>query len=920
MALPLTRRSLATHGVAVASVLLMAGLRSALDPVLGDVAPLVLFLIPVAVAAWFGGLWPGLTATGLGLAAGLTLFPPDRFPRVHHGMAFAVVARGVPFVCVGGTISLMAAQLEAARGRAQAAAERARRAEDLQRRTFASVTDFAIFTTDLDGRITSWNPGAERTFGYAEAEALGQASAMVFTPEDRAGGAPERERSTAASDGRARDERWHVRRDGGRFFASGILTPLRDGAGAVVGFTKVARDVTEQHATKQALVDAQRRSASALLAGDMGTYEWDVSADQVHGDENFNRIFAPDRNPDGTTPVAAYTAAIHAGDRDRVGRQIAASVSTGADFESEYRITLVGRPERWVLARGRMGTDAAGRVVRFAGVVIDITARKRAEADLLSNEVRYRDLFTRMDEGYCIIEVLYEDRDGRPHPVDYRFELVNPAFMTQTGLVDPVGRTMREMAPGHEAHWAEAYGRVADTGRAERFTLEAAAVGGSWFEVFAFRVGEAADRRVAVLFTNVTERKRAEHDRESALATERQLRSVAEQAGRLKDDFLATISHELRTPLNAIVGWTQLMAGGDDPETVREGVEVIGRNAALQSRLIEDILDVSRITSGKIRLAADPVDLRDPVAAAVETVRTAANAKDIALSVDAGDGPARVTGDADRLQQVFWNLLANAIKFTDRGGRVSVALRRSASRVVVTVADRGRGMSAEFLPYVFDRFRQADMSTTRRAGGLGLGLSIVRHLVELHGGTVAADSRGEGHGSTFTVDLPVLAVEAAPAPAAPAGGVATADTPGPAAAVSLDGLRVLVLDDEPDARRVVQATLVRHGAEVTLVSTVSDAIGVLAGDDEFDVALSDIGMPGEDGYAFIHRLRQLERQRQAPRPLPAVALTALTRPSDRTGTLAAGFDRYLSKPVRAGDLLQTVVDLRGRRTKKAPLG
>ncbi|HYP18036.1 MAG TPA: ATP-binding protein [Opitutus sp.] len=406
------------------------------------------------------------------------------------------------------------------------------------------------------------------------------------------------------------------------------------------------------------------------------------------------------------------------------------------------------------------------------------------------------------------------------------------------------------------------------------------------------------------------ERQQAEQRLRASLVAERQAREEAERASRMKDEFLATISHELRTPLNAIVGWANLLSESrDDPQMMKEGLEVIERNAEAQAQLIDDLLDVARITTGKLRLSPTNLDLCEVIEAAVSTVQMAATSKGITLRIGCA-GPVRVVGDRDRLQQVFWNLLANAIKFTERGGSVSVDCETRGSAAVVTVEDTGRGIEPEFLPHVFDRFRQADMKTTRRAAGLGLGLSIVRHLVEMHGGSVSAESEGLGKGSTFRVEIPnaVGAPEDDAMPARPA----TEGTVARKTVSRVRGQRALVIDDERDARRVIQATLARHGVEVVAVGTASDAIGVISSGAKIDVVISDIGMPDEDGYAFLRRLRELEQLRRRS-PLPVVALTAFARQQDRNAALQAGFDAFLTKPVRAGELLDLLESLLPRK-------
>ncbi|HYG65850.1 MAG TPA: response regulator [Thermoanaerobaculia bacterium] len=407
----------------------------------------------------------------------------------------------------------------------------------------------------------------------------------------------------------------------------------------------------------------------------------------------------------------------------------------------------------------------------------------------------------------------------------------------------------------------------------------------------------------------------AERQVQELLRLEAAARAAAEQANRLKDEFLATLSHELRTPLNAILGWVQLLRSGSmDTAGVARAVETIERNAKAQAQLIADILEVSRIITGKLRLDVHPLDLRSVVRSAAETVRPGAEAKGVALDLSLDRDVPPVSGDPDRLQQVVWNLLSNAIKFTPRGGRVEAAVEASGSHVQITVRDTGQGIAPAFLPHVFDRFRQADASTARLHGGLGLGLAIVRHLVELHGGAVGAESQGEGRGATFIVRLPVLGVFSPAVPAA----VGTAreallepeaSLPAPPRS-SLLGLRVLVVDDHPDTLELVSTVLRGHGAEVAAASSTAEAKRVF-GDVRPHVLLSDIGMPEQDGYELIRYVRGLPEDRGGA--TPAAALTAYASPADRLKILDAGFQAHIPKPVEPLDLVTLVVRLVGAR-------
>ncbi len=426
--------------------------------------------------------------------------------------------------------------------------------------------------------------------------------------------------------------------------------------------------------------------------------------------------------------------------------------------------------------------------------------------------------------------------------------------------------------------------------------------------------GIAAQASVGIDNARLYEAQRAGEQRARIAAdSERAARSEAERASRMKDEFLATLSHELRTPLNAILGWSQILQRQpSDADELAEGLEVIERNARMQTQLIEDLLDMSRIISGKVRLDVQRLDLGSVVQAAIATARPTAEARGVRLQavLDPLAGP--VSGDPERLQQVFWNLLSNAIKFTPKGGRVQVVLERVNSHLEVSFIDTGEGISPEFLPHVFDRFRQSDGSTTRRHGGLGLGLSIVKQLVELHGGNVRAKSGGEGQGSTFTVSLPLTAVLPGDEPAderrhpraSPDGG-AFVSAPYP----KLGSVSVVIVDDEPDARALVRRVLEDCNARVRVAGSADEAMALIRAERP-DVLVSDIGMPGADGYELIRRVRALSPD--AGGEVPAVALTAYARSEDRTRVILAGYQMHIAKPVEPAELCAVVASLAGR--------
>jgi PAS domain S-box-containing protein len=553
--------------------------------------------------------------------------------------------------------------------------------------------------------------------------------------------------------------------------------------------------------------------------------------------------------------------------------------------------------------------DEAGNITGMSKIARDITERKRAEQALRQSEERYRSL-----TGILTSIVWTTDTEGA-------FVAPQPEWEAFTG------QTWEE----HKGWgWTNAF-HPDDRERVQDLWRQALATRSRYESEGRLWHAPSADyhhfvARGVPLFNedgsvrewignvlDVQERKEAEEERERLLAAERKAREAASAASRAKDEFLATLSHELRTPLNAILGWARLLSsGGLDDETAARGLKAIERNSTAQAQLIEDLLDVSRIISGKFRLSLEPIYLVRVVEAAIDSIRPTAEAKGVRLQtmLDPDAGP--ISGDAGRLQQVIWNLLSNAVKFTPKGGRVQVRLTRINSHIEIEVSDTGQGIESEFLPYVFDRFQQADGSTTRKHGGLGLGLAIVRHITELHGGIVSAYSPGEGRGAAFTVRLPIMAIHTRHSDKERVHPQVNSESalyfkP----SLDLEGVRVLVVDDEPDTTQLLSTVLTQCGAYVKTAASAKEAFATLK-EWRPNLIVSDIGMPEEDGYSFMKRVRTWARETGIW--VPAVALTAYARAEDRLKALDSGYQMHLPKPVEPLELVKVLVSLVERPT------
>jgi len=572
---------------------------------------------------------------------------------------------------------------------------------------------------------------------------------------------------------------------------------------------------------------------------------------------------------------------VHATGEPFVGRRMGVTLERTAGTPEEAVVDFIYQPI----------VDDDGDV---SGVLVqgtDVTDVVHQEEERRAAEERFTSLFQSLDDAYCLVQVVFDEDQSA---VDYRFLDMNDAFELHTGLTNATGRLVREVLPDLDSAWIEAYGEVVRTGVPARMEREEPSMG-RWFECLATRIGLPEHRQVALIFKDITRRK-------ELMLREQEARRAAEDANRMKDEFLTMVSHELRTPLSAIVGWTQMLQAGTlSPEKQAAGVAVIARNSAGLAELVDDLLDVGRILSGKLQLNLERVALERIVEQAVDTIRPAADARHLQVIPVLGQ-ETWVVGDPDRLRQVAWNLLSNAVKFTPKGGSIRVSVERRGSWVEITVSDSGEGIDPSFLPHLFERFRQREGGSTRRVGGLGLGLSIVKHVVEAHGGTVEARSDGEGKGSTFVIKLPLSVALREPNPR-DSGEFTASDSGSSLNLPQIDGVRVLVVDDQSDAREMIGTLLESCGGTVRLESSAMAALDAIRSED-FDVMISDIGMPTMDGYALIRAIRALERP--ASRNLPSIASTAYARKEDRTQALLAGFSSYVSKPVDARELLAVI--------------
>lgn len=829
------------------------------------------------------------------------------------------------------------------------------REEELRFRLAAVVeySDDAIVTKSPEGIIRTWNRGAERIFGYTADEVIGKSIYILFPP-DRMDEEPRIIERFTRGERIEHYETVRLRKDGTPIDISLTVSPVKDPSGKVIGASKIARNITERKQIERALQRSEEHFRQ--LADAMPQIIWTATPDsQV---DYFNKRWYEFT---GLDPGSMdWLSVLHPDEVPNVVESFREAIEAGQDYQLELRLRDKAGGYRWFLGRGTPIREPNGTIIRWLGSCTDIDKLKRAEVALqeetrilellnktcvtLSSQLDLQTLmrvitdaateltgakfgafFYNMTDAngdsyqlYTLSGLPREDFEklGQPRATP----LFTPTFLGE-GLIrsddimqDPRYGKMPPhygVPPGHAA--VRSYLAVPVIGRTGEV------IGGLFFGhpepgVFDARTerimaGLAAQATVAIDNARLYESaQNFAEERTMLLESERAARTEAERMSAMKDEFLATLSHELRTPLSAILGWAHILRQRSVSETdLHQGLETIERSARVQAQLIEDLLDMSRITSGKVRLDVQQVLPFAFVEAAIDTVRPAAEAKGIRIEklLDPGAGP--ISGDPNRLQQVVWNLLSNAIKFTPRGGKVQVLLSRVESQIEIVVADTGAGISPEFIPLVFERFRQADASLTRRHGGLGIGLSIVKQLVELHGGTVRVESAGEGQGTTFTVRLPMSAVHRALFEDQRSQPKTVTVTP--FTVMDLTNVKVLVIDDQADARALIKRVLTECNAEVVTAATADEVLRLLE-KERPHVLISDIGMPEVDGYELLRRVRALGAERGGR--MPAIALTAFARSEDRTRALCAGFQAHVAKPVEPSELIATVASVAGR--------
>ena len=783
-----------------------------------------------------------------------------------------------------------------------------------QRRLALNSAQMGSWHFDLASGRIHWDERFKEIFGVADGELSYEHVLKVLHPDDR-----ENVRAAIAAASRPDDpvpysiEYRVVHPDGSEHWVEAhgrTYYELEGQTRRATYLVGTVRDITEQRGAIAKLAQASEQRRLALDSAQMGWWHYDPATGMIDWDERTRVLYGL---PAEHVAYEQFIVTIHP--EDLAARDVPFQAALRPDnphpqYETEYRVRQPDGSWRWVQIKGKAtfaGEGPARRAISMDGTTVDITTAKAAQAALLASEARFREVADAMPQ------IVWTARpDGF---IDY----YNERWYEYTGMVrerfgDESWASI--IHPDDLKSVAEQWSAATAAGRhyEQEFRVRRGSDGEyRWFLGRGVPVKDAHGQVQRWIGTNTDlhDIKVLQEQNEQLLGSERTARSEAERISRVKDEFLATLSHELRTPLNAILGWTQVLRG--DPantEDMEAGLATIERNSRAQTQIIEDLLDMSKIISGKVRLDVQRLDLDQIVAASVETMRPAAAAKGIHLQALIDPQARMISGDPNRLQQVFWNLLSNAIKFTPKGGKVQVVLDRMNFHLEVSVADTGEGISAEFLPLVFDRFRQQDASTTRKHGGLGLGLAIVKQLVELHGGTISVESAGPGQGTTFRVALPLSVVqEPSASPADPerrhpqAGSTSMSI---PADSLQLAGLSVLVVDDEVDGRELIKRLLEDRGVEVRTAGSVAQAMDLFLAQRP-DVLISDIGMPEADGYALIRQVRALLPEQGGN--APAVALTAYARSEDRLKSVLAGFQMHLAKPVEAAELLAQVASL-----------
>jgi PAS domain S-box-containing protein len=655
------------------------------------------------------------------------------------------------------------------------------------------------------------------------------------------------------------------------------------------GYVATWRDITDRKQTEEALRDSEERLQLALEGSDSGLWDWNIATNEDYLSPRWLEMLGYEK---GELPahLSTWENLIHPDDREWVMGWLNAHLqNSSVPYKFEYRMLTKSGEWKWIANYAKVVTrDQQGNPLRMAGIHHDISDRKQVEAALQQREEQFRFITN------TIPQIVWTT--GPNGDTDY----VNQRWTDYTGRSLEEARAygwQRLIYPDDLPRVQEFWSETCKTATSYEIEYRLQRADGlfRWHLVKGLPMRNAQGQVIKWFgtCTDIHDQKQLEVERDRLFKQEQRARAEAERANRIKDDFLAILSHELRSPLNPILGWTKLMQSHKfDPAKTREALATIERNARLQTQLIDDLLDIAKILRGKLNLDTVPVNLTFVIESAIETVRTAALAKSIRLHPVLPD-IGHVSGDASRLQQIVWNLLSNAIKFTPRGGQVDIRLERIEDQAYITVSDTGKGINPEFLPHIFESFRQEDVSITRKYGGLGLGLAIVRQLVEAHGGTITADSPGEGLGATFTVQLPLLDSE----PTLPQ----PPEFPQPK--LDLTGLRVLAVDDDPDARGLLTALLQHYGAEVLTVASAAEVLSVL---ETFqpDALVSDIGMPEVDGYTLIQRIRALPAEKGGQ--VPAIALTAYARHDDQQQAFASGYQGHVTKPLEPALLVQAL--------------